>query len=146
MKRSLLDANVWVALALESHGHHQIAFAWFNSLPENMSACFCRMTQNSFLRLVSSKAIFQEDAMTNENAVKAYRRFRLDPRVAWLDEPLGLESEWLATASLRSSAPKLWMDAYLSTHARLNGARFVTFDRGFSQYQSDGLELVLLAS
>lgn len=145
MKLSLLDSNVWVALAIDRHEHHREALAWFNEVPDDRSACFCRMAQNSFLRLLTSKGIFQEDTMTNEQAIRAYRQFRLDPRVGWIDEPEGLEEKWFAAASVRSPAPKRWMDAYLSGCARLAGARFVTFDSGFRQYESDGLDFVLLA-
>jgi toxin-antitoxin system PIN domain toxin len=145
MKLSLLDSNVWVALTIDRHEHHREALAWFNDAPDDRSACFCRMTQNSFLRLISSKGIFQEDTMTNENAIKAYRQFRSDPRVGWLDEPAGLEDKWFFAASVRSPAPKRWMDAYLCACAQLTASRLVTFDSGFRQYTSEGLDLVLLA-
>lgn len=145
MKLSLLDSNVWVALTIDRHEHHPEALAWFNEVPDDRSACFCRMTQNSFLRLVSLKSIFHEDTMTNEHAIKVYRQFRLDPRVGWMDEPAGLEDKWLAAASVRSPAPKRWMDAYLSAYARSSDARLVTFDSGFRQYESEGLDLALLA-
>ena len=144
MKFSLLDRNVWVALTLDRHEHHETALAWFNDIPNDGSCCFCRMTQNSFLRLVSSKSIFQEDAMTNQQAIKVCRQFRMDPRVGWMDEPAGLESRWFSAASVNSPAPKRWMDAYLSACARLTGARLVTFDVGFRQYRSMDLDLVLL--
>lgn len=145
MKLSLLDSNVWVALTIDRHEHHREALAWFDEVPDDGSACFCRMTQNSFLRLVSSKSIFQEDTMTNEQAIKAYRQFRLDPRVGWMDEPAGLEDRWFAAASVRLPAPKRWMDAYLSAYARSCDARLVTFDSGFRKFESEGSGLVILA-
>jgi hypothetical protein len=40
------------------------------------SACFCRMTQYSFLRLLTLKALFEEDTMTNSQAIAAYRLLR----------------------------------------------------------------------
>jgi toxin-antitoxin system PIN domain toxin len=146
MKFSLLDSNVWVALTIDRHEHHRDALAWFDEVPDDRSACFCRMTQNSFLRLVTSKSIFQEDTMTNEQAIRAYRQFRLDPRVGWMDEPVGLEDQWFAAASVRSPATKRWMDAYLYACARSSDARLVTFDSGFRQYESEGLSLALLAN
>jgi toxin-antitoxin system PIN domain toxin len=146
MKLSLLDSNVWVAPTIDRHEHHREALAWFSEVPDDRSACFSRMTQNSFLRLVSLKSIFQEDTMTNEQAIKAYRQFRMDPRVGWVDEPAGLEDRWFVAASVRSPAPKRWMDAYLCACARITGARLVTFDSGFRQYESEGLDLVLLAN
>lgn len=83
--------------------------------------------------------------MTNEQAIRAYRQFRLDPRVGWMDEPARLEEKWFAAASLKSSAPRRWMDAYLCACAQLAGLRLVTFDSGFRQYESGGLDLLLLA-
>lgn len=146
MKLNLLDSNVWVALTIDRHEHHRDALAWFTEVPDDGSACFCRMTQNSFLRLISSPSIFQEDAMTNERAIRVFRRILLDPRVGWMDEPPGLEDHWFAAASLKSPAPKRWMDAYLCACARSMNARLVSFDQGFRQYESEGLNLVLLAN
>ena len=146
MKLSLLDSNVWVALTIDRHQHHPEALAWFGEAPDDKSACFCRMTQNSFLRLVSSKSIFQEDTTANEKAIRVYRKFLLDSRVGWLDEPAGLEDRWFAAGSASSPAPKRWMDAYLCAFARLSAGRLVTFDSGFRQYESGGLDLVLLAN
>jgi hypothetical protein len=62
------------------------------------------MTQNSFLRLLTLRALFEEDTMTNSQAIAAYRLLRRDPRVGWLGEPEGLESNWFALASLRTPA------------------------------------------
>jgi len=142
---SLLDSNVWVALAIDRHEHHRHAADWFDKASNDASTCFCRMTQNSFLRLLTLRALFEEDTMTNHQAIAAYRRLRQDPRVGWLDEPQGLEAEWFALASLRMSAPKRWMDAYLCAFARSVGADLVTFDRGYRQFEGHALKIVLLA-
>jgi predicted nucleic acid-binding protein len=104
------------------------------------------MTQNSFLRLLSSKAICREAALSNERAIHAYRSLQTDSRVGWMDEPAGLESVWLSVASAKSPSPARWMDAYLSACAILHKCRLVTFDQGFKQYQSMGLDLLLLAT
>jgi uncharacterized protein len=141
---SLLDSNVWAALTIDRHEHHGKALKWFEEAPEDRSTCFCRMTQNSFLRLISSETIFREDAVNNREAIAIYRRFRSDPRIGWLDEPAGLESAWLGAATYRSPSPKRWMDAYLFAYALLANAAVVTFDRGFRQYEPEGLRLELL--
>ena len=146
MSLSLLDSNVWVSLAIDRHEHHLLALDWFDKASGDASACFCRMTQNSFLRLLTLKALFEEDTMTNNQAITAYRRLRQDPRVGWLREPEGLESEWFALASLRTPAPKRWMDAYLCAFARSVGADLVTFDRGYLQFEDHALKIILLAS
>ena len=140
----LLDSNVWAALTIDRHDHHGKALQWFDRAPEDRSTCFCRMTQNSFLRLISSEKIFREDAVSNREAIAIYSRYRSDPRIGWIDEPRGLESVWLNAATYRSPSPKRWMDAYLFAYAILSGAEIVTFDRGFRQYQTEGLKLKLL--
>ena len=146
MSLSLLDTNVWVSLAIDRHEHHLLALDWFDKASGDASACFCRMTQNSFLRLLTLKALFEEDTMTNNQAITAYRRLRQDPRVGSLREPEGLESEWFALAALRTPAPKRWMDAYLCAFARSVGANLVTFDRGYLQFEDHALKIILLAS
>jgi uncharacterized protein len=146
MSLRLLDSNVWVSLAIDRHEHHFLALDWFDRTSNDESACFCRMTQNSFLRLLTLKALFEEDTMTNNQAITAYRRMRQDPRVGWLREPEALEADWFALASLRTPSPKRWMDAYLCAFARSVGADLVTFDRGFLQFEGHALKIVLLAS
>ncbi len=84
--------------------------------------------------------------MTNNQAVAAYRRLRQDPRVGLLGEPEGLEADWFALASLRTPAPKRWMDAYLCAFARSVGADLVTFDREYLQFERHALKITLLAS
>jgi uncharacterized protein len=145
MSLSLLDSNVWVSLAIDRHEHYRQAVDWFGKASSDASTCFCRMTQNSFLRLLTLKALFEEDTMTNNQAITAYRRLRQDPRVGWLDEPEGLEAKWFALASLRTPAPKRWMDAYLCAFARSLRADLVTFDRGYLQFEDSALKIVLLA-
>jgi uncharacterized protein len=145
MSLSLLDTNVWISLVIDRHEHHLLALDWFAKASGNASACFCRMTQNSFLCLLTLKALFEEDTMTNTQAIAAYRRLRQDPRVGWLGEPEGLEANWFALASLRKAAPKRWVDAYLCALARSVGADLVTFDRGILQFKSNSLKIILLA-
>jgi predicted nucleic acid-binding protein len=83
--------------------------------------------------------------MANSQAIAPYRLLRRDPRVGWLGEPEGLEADWFALASLRTPAPKRWMEAYLCAFARSVGADLVTFDRGYLQFEGDALKITLLA-
>jgi uncharacterized protein len=131
----LPDSNVWVALTIDRHEHHRLALEWFDDLLDDGSALFCRMTQNSFLRLICSASIFKEDAMTNQEAIKVYRDFRTDPRVGWIDEPSGLQEIWFGAASVPFRSPKRWMDAYLYACAQRTGATLVTFDGSFRQFK-----------
>ena len=102
MSLSLLETNVWVSLTIDRHEHHLLALDWFDKASGDTSACFCRMTQNLYLRLFTLNALFEEDTMTNNQAIAAYRRLRQNPRVGWLGEPEGLEASWFALAPLRT--------------------------------------------
>jgi hypothetical protein len=42
-------------------------------------------------------------------------------------------------------APKLWMDAYLAAFAIAGGMRIVTLDKDFRNFESQGLNLLLLS-
>ena len=140
----LVDSNVWVALAFESHEHHSVARAWLDGVVPPERACFCRMTQNSFLRLATSVRFFREEALTNRAALAAYRALRGDQRVAWAAEPAGIEEPWWLLADRDQPAPRAWMDAYLAAFAIRAGLRLVTFDEGFQRYTQHGLNLRLL--
>jgi toxin-antitoxin system PIN domain toxin len=140
----LADSNVWLALTVDRHAYHSDALTWFDRIAERHAACFCRMTQLSFLRLCTAKIFLKEDALTNAKAIETYRAFRADPRVGWADEPADLDAVWFDLGRLPSSSPKRWMDAYLAAFARRSGMRLVTFDHGFRQYRKAGLELLEL--
>lgn len=144
MTADLPDSNVWVALATDRHRHHRAACDWFDALSDDAPARFCRMTQNSFLRLMTVVEFQREDVLTNAQAISAYRSLRGDPRVGWSDEPARLEDVWLHLAAAASASPKRWMDAYLAAFAQGGGLRLVTFDRGFSAHANQGLRLLVL--
>ena len=64
-----------------------------------------------------------------------------DPRIAFLPEPEGLESEFRAQSRLASKSPKVWADAYLLSFAIVAGLRLVTFDRALMSRKADLLVL-----
>lgn len=47
--RILCDSNIFLALTLEAHSHHQRAVHWIESRPEPIMLCFCRATQLAYL-------------------------------------------------------------------------------------------------
>lgn len=144
MTAELPDTSVWVALATDRHRHHQVAGEWFDSLADNASARFCRMTQNSFLRLMTVVEFQQEDTLSNAEAIAVLGRLRGDPRVGWSDESPGVEDLWFRLASLSTPSPKRWMDAYLAAFALAGDLRLVSFDSGFRRYRREGLEVLAL--
>src|SRR4051794_5335004 len=89
----LPDVNLWLALAFQSHVHHARAKDWFEALPEP-GGSFCRMTQQGFLRLATNPKAFGDEAVTLADAWRMYDAFRADPRVAFAEEPAGLEAFW----------------------------------------------------
>jgi toxin-antitoxin system PIN domain toxin len=142
----LVDSNVWLALALSKHRFHSAARPWLCRQSANQPAAFCRSTQQSFLRLLTTDAVFTTygiPALSNRSAWSVYEGFRADKRIIWIEEPRGLEAMWKQLAAGRQNSPKLWMDAYLAAFAITGDLTLVSTDRGFKQ--SKELELVVLA-
>jgi toxin-antitoxin system PIN domain toxin len=107
---------------------------------------FCRATQQSFLRLLTTASTFipyREPPLTNDAAWDTFEAWLTDPRVSarW-DEPPGLDDRWLQYSQRHTASAKLWMDAYLAAFAQTGGYQMVTTDAGFKQF--GGLDLVLL--
>ena len=59
----LLDANVWLALALEAHTHHERARTYWEQEAAPVAA-FCRVTQMAFLRLLTNAAVMGAQVLT----------------------------------------------------------------------------------
>jgi predicted nucleic acid-binding protein len=82
------------------------------------SLAICRMTQLSFLRLVTTEAVMQADTCSNAQAAAVLATLQSDERIERIPyEPHGLEEVWMRHSLLRQPAPKLWMDAYLAAFA-----------------------------
>lgn len=114
---NLCDSNVWLSLSLSAHVHHRAARDWLDTTTEPQPVLFCRATQQSLLRLLTTAAV-----------LAPYGNPPLTNRLA-------------ATAT---AAPKLWMDAYLAAFARSAGCTLVTTDAAFTQFHD--LDLRLLAT
>lgn len=145
----LFDSNIWLALTFSAHPHHALAKKLFAEASTEHPACFCRATQQSFLRLSTTPTIltaYGAEGFTNQDAAKLIQTLSGLPAVTTLDEPSGLESRWLELARLPSASPKVWMDAYLAAFAIGHEAEFVTLDRDFQNFEKDGLKLRLLTS
>lgn len=142
----LADSNIWLALALSKHSFHSSALTWLSACGAK-EVLFCRSTQQSFLRLLTTAAVLTPygiPPLSNKAAWAIYDGFRADPRITWAEEPQGLEAQWKKWCGSSKASPKQWMDAYLAAFALAGGHQFVTTDQAFSQYK--GLNLVLLSS
>ncbi len=97
MSGSLVDSSVWVASAFRRHPHHVVAQDELDRSTTAAPAAFCRATQQSFLRLVSTPQIsraYQPDPVTNRAALVAYETLLARPGIAYLDEPPGTVALW----------------------------------------------------
>jgi toxin-antitoxin system PIN domain toxin len=142
----LADSNVWLALALSKHVFHGVARSWLASRKPAAPALFCRSTQQSFLRLLTTRAVLAPygiPPLSNKAAWSVYEGLRADERIAWSQEPRGLESQWKKLAANAKASPKLWMDAYLAAFALAGGYQLVTTDKAFKQFK--GLDLLVLS-
>ena len=142
----LADSNVWLALALSKHVFHGAAQAWLAKQAPG-EALFCRSTQQSFLRLLTTAAVFAPygiSPLSNKAAWSVYEGYLADERIAWVEEPRGLEASWKKLASSPKASPKLWMDAYLAAFALAGGYGLVTTDKAFKQFKS--LDLLVLSN
>ena len=134
----LCDSNVWLALTLSEHVHQAPARAWLETAVEPRSVLFCRATQQSLLRLLTTAAVlapYGNPPLTNRQAWAVYQAFAADERVALIeDEPVGFQAGWVRFAAADQASPKLWMDAYLAAFAQCSGLRMVTTDSAFATF------------
>lgn len=141
----LLDTNMWLALTLSKHSHHQAAVAWLDGQSMRNSIAFCRSTQQSFLRLMTTTgmlAAYGNVALSNAAAWGCYESLMADDRIHFLPEPSGIDLIWKKLAARKSSSPKLWMDSYLAAFALAGGLQLITIDKAFTQFP--GLDVVVI--
>ena len=142
----LCDSNVWLALVLSEHQHHRVVRDWFETIETPGSVCFCRATQQSLLRLVTTEAVmgcYGVPALTNRGAWQLYEQILSDDRIVLqANEPSRLESRWKSLALRDTASPKVWMDSYLAGLALASGFGIVTTDKAFITFS--GLDLTLL--
>lgn len=142
---TLPDTNLWLALALSKHSHHSAASAWLDEQDQPDSIFFCRQTQQSMLRLLTTAGImslYGNAPLSNKDAWGVYEAFIADDRIQFQPEPPGLSMIWKKYAARRTSSPKLWMDAYLAAFALASGAQLVTTDKAFNQFP--GLDALVI--
>ena len=137
---NFLDANVWLALVWSRHVHSEKALRWFERSGEEQFF-FCRFTQLTVLRLLTTETAMQGDVRNMSQAWELWDKIWADTRIAFLPEPEGLEPEFRVQSRLTSRSPKVWADAYLLSFAIVAGVRLVTFDRAMQSRKADVLVL-----
>ncbi len=143
----LFDTSVWLSATFERHPSNTIARRALQQAAPAQPAIFCRATQQSFLRLLSTAVLAKSygvPPLTNRYALEVLDSLQALPQVAWRDEPPGVFGLWRTLAALDTASPKVWMDAYLAAFAIAGGLRMVTLDRDFQSFVPQGLDLVLL--
>jgi toxin-antitoxin system PIN domain toxin len=144
---TLADSNVWLALALSKHTFHRSVQRWLTRQKPGQPVLFCRATQQSLLRLLTTKEVldlYGIAALNNKSAWSVYEGFLKDQRIGWAEEPRGLEVTWKSLAGHSKPSPKLWMDAYLAAFALSGNFQFVTTDKAFKQFKE--LDLLILSN
>ena len=143
--KHLCDSNVFLAIAVGQHAHHSLAAAWFGSLAEPDSALFCRATRISFLRLLTQKIASGYVPLSNRKAWAALDQLMDDDATGFETDPPGVDLVWRQLSETRTVSPKVWMDAYLAAFAITGSMRLVTLDKDFRNFESQGLDLLLLS-
>lgn len=149
MAGSLVDSSVWLAAVFPQHPHHVRAQEELSIATPLAPAVFCRATQQSFLRLITTPQILRAyavEAMTNRSAWKTFELLRAHSSIVVHDEPPGTVALWHRLAAGDTASPKVWMDAYLAAFAISGGLSVVTLDRDFKRYEAHGLGLRLLVT
>lgn len=139
MSTTLFDVNVWVALVFSTHPAHAQGRDAFDAASSEAPAVFCRATQQSFLRLVTTPAIqkcYGSEPISNALAWDRWTSLVAMPQVIFLGEPPNLQRQWAAYARLATAAPKIWMDAYLAAFAVAYGIPLLTLDTDFLSFEA----------
>jgi len=129
----LLDVNVWIALALPDHVHHERAQRYWSEESLEQIA-FCTLTLTGFLRVFTNYPTPSGPAFTPSEAWAAFRLFKGLPEVTFLDQPHQFVHD-LSSFTNRHDFPKsLWTNACLASWAIGNSAHLVSFDADFHQF------------
>ncbi len=137
---NFLDANVWLALLWSRHVHSERAREWFERCLDERFF-FCRFTQVTVLRLLTTGEVMGTDVRTMAEAWDLWDEIEADNRIEILPEPNGFEEQFRVHSRFASASPKVWADAYLLAFASAAGVKLVTFDRAL---ESRAAEILLL--
>jgi toxin-antitoxin system PIN domain toxin len=133
----LLDVNVLVALAWDSHVHHAATRSWFSA---NAAAGWatCPLTESGFVRVSSNPKVLAH-AIGVEAARAVLSALRATGGHSFVIDDVSItDADVPATSGYRQVT-----DAHLLTLARRRGMRVVTFDRGLLALAgSDDVELL----
>ena len=123
----LLDGNLLVALAIDTHEFHHRARRWFNSQAEPFATC--AVTEGTLLR-IHMKVAQDGSATAAWSVLEAV--YAMPDHVFWND---GFSYREVAFANIAGS--KQVTDAWLAELARRYGAQLATLDIALATLHSD---------
>jgi uncharacterized protein len=148
MPGTLFDTNLWLAAVFATHPGHAVARRALQAAQPQAPALFCRATEQSFLRLLTTPALLQAygaEGLSNRDASLTLQALQALPAVRFCEEPPGTAARWHALAARDTAAPKVWMDAYLAAFALAGGLGLTTMDADFKQFAPQGLQATVLS-
>lgn len=125
------DVNVWLAATWARHSQHRTAKDWLDTEADEVG--FCRVTQMSFLCLLTNPVITRADVLTRRQAWDVYSQLTADPRIVLVNEPDTVGTLWMTFSKRDDKSHLLWTDDYLAAFAQAAEADLVTLDRGFKR-------------
>ena len=147
MPGTLVDTNIWLAAVFATHPGHTVASHALRVARPARPVLFCRATEQSFLRLLTTPSLLRAygaTGLSNREALLTLKALQGLPAVRFADEPPGTVARWHALAARDTASPKLWMDASLAAFALAGGLGLVTLDADFRQFGPQGLEASVL--
>lgn len=134
MGADLLDVNVWFALSIAAHPHHERAIRyWEDESPTNRLG-FCRVTALGFLRLLTNPKATLGAPLTVAQAWQTYTALQQKEGVDFWPEAVDCDSLLASWAAQDKFSGRLWTDAYLAAFSMTANLRFVSFDRDFRRF------------
>jgi toxin-antitoxin system PIN domain toxin len=137
----LLDVNVLLANALESHEDHLAVRRWLVS-HSGMPFATCALTESSLMRLLMNPAI-NETPIDTATGIELLRHLHAHPSHRYLDKLPPVTGPVVAGFLSRVSGYRQVTDAYLVGVAHANGGKLATLDQKLATlFGPDVLELI----
>lgn len=135
---ALLDVNVLVALAWDSHVHHVPARSWFAERAASGWAT-CPVSESGFVRVSSNPRVLPHPIAV-EDARMVLRQMRAASGHRFLTDDVSPVDEDVPSLTGHRQVT----DAHLLTLARRNAMPLVTFDVGIASLAGSTVDVTLL--
>lgn len=129
----LPDINVWIALSIPDHVHHERARTYWQAEAAAVSA-FNTTTMLGLVRICSSSPISKGAPLTSMGAWSLYLQWMHLQEVNHLPEPRACMVTLNNFVSAGLITGRTWTDAYLAAFAVSASLRLVSFDSDFRRF------------